>query len=101
MESFDAGRCVQVNKSSIWAPEPARQPSRRLDSSAPENVTALDISPEMLGIARRRAAGLGLGNITFLEGRAEEIPAHPAGLTWLGLMYVIDRATTAHEIARA
>src|SRR5262249_33638934 len=33
--------------------------------SSGENVTALDIGPEMLGIAWRRAAGLGLGNITF------------------------------------
>ena len=73
--------------------------------SSGENVTALDIGPEMLGIARRRAAGLGLGNITFLEGRAEEIPVHPGRfevvLASLSLMYVIDRATTAHEIARA
>jgi SAM-dependent methyltransferase len=67
-------------------------------------VTALDISPEMLGIARQQAAGLGLSNITFLEGRAEEIPA-PSGrfdavLASLSLMYVIDRATANHEIAR-
>jgi len=33
------------------------------------NVTAVDISREMLGFARQRAAGMGLGNITFLEGR--------------------------------
>ena len=45
------------------------------------HVTALDISPEMLGIARRRAAGLRLSNMTFLEGRAEEIPVTPASLT--------------------
>jgi ubiquinone/menaquinone biosynthesis C-methylase UbiE len=68
------------------------------------HLTALDISPEMLGIARRRAAGLGLSNITFLEGRAEEIPVHSgrfdAVLASLSLMYVIDRATAAREIAR-
>src|SRR5437660_802974 len=40
-------------------------------------VTAVDISPEMLGLARQRALSMGLGNITFLEGRAEEIPTPP------------------------
>ena len=41
----------------------------------------------------------------FLEGRSEEIPAHTGRfdvvLASLSLMYVIDRATTAHEIPRA
>jgi SAM-dependent methyltransferase len=68
------------------------------------NVTAVDISPEMLGRARQRAAELGLSNVAFREGRAEEIPA-PAGqfdvaLASLSLMYVIDRSTAAREIAR-
>jgi ubiquinone/menaquinone biosynthesis C-methylase UbiE len=67
-------------------------------------IAAVDVSAEMLGIGRRRAAGLGLSNITFLEGRAEEIPA-PSGrfdavLASLSLMYVIDPATAAREIAR-
>ena len=68
------------------------------------NVTAVDISPEMLGLARQRAAGLGLSNITFLEGRAEEIPArsdeYDVALASLSLMYVIDRSTAAREIGR-
>src|SRR5215831_13891709 len=36
------------------------------------NVTAVDISPEMLELARQRATSLGLSNIEFLEeiGRA-------------------------------
>ena len=68
------------------------------------NVTAVDISPEMLELARQRAASLGLNNIEFLEGRAEELPA-PIGrfdavLASLSLMYVIDRAAAAREIAR-
>jgi SAM-dependent methyltransferase len=68
------------------------------------NVTAVDISPEMLALARRRIASLGLGNITFREGRAEEIPA-PSGqidavLASLSLMYAIDRPAAAGEIAR-
>src|SRR4029077_1637463 len=67
-------------------------------------VTAVDISPEMLGLARQRAASMGLSNITFQEGRAEEIPT-PAGqfdavLASLSLMYVIDRGSAAREIAR-
>src|SRR5438132_4925367 len=36
-------------------------------------VTAVDVSPEMLGLARQRALSMGLSNITFLEGRAAEI----------------------------
>ena len=67
-------------------------------------VTAVDISREMLGLARQRALTMGLSNITFLEGRAEEIPA-PSGrfdvvLASLSLMYVIDRAAAAREITR-
>jgi ubiquinone/menaquinone biosynthesis C-methylase UbiE len=65
-------------------------------------VTALDISPDMLAIARRRAASE--ANITFVEGRAEAIPADAesidAVLASLSLMYVIDREAAAREIAR-
>ena len=68
------------------------------------NVTAVDISPEMLGRARQRATGLGLSNIIFLDGRAEEIPAPPdhfdVALASLSLMYVIDRSAAAREIGR-
>jgi SAM-dependent methyltransferase len=67
-------------------------------------VTAVDISPEMLRLAQQRAASMGLSNITFLEGRAEEIPV-PSGrfdavLASLSLMYAIDRVAAAREIAR-
>jgi SAM-dependent methyltransferase len=68
------------------------------------HVTAVDISAEMLAVARRRAASAGLGNLTFHEGRAEEIPATPGGsdivLASLSMMYVIDRPMAAREIAR-
>src|SRR5262249_21799946 len=67
-------------------------------------VTGLDISPEMLALARRRAEELGLDNISFREGRAEAIPAadgaFDVALASLSLMYVIDRAAAAMEIAR-
>jgi SAM-dependent methyltransferase len=42
------------------------------------SVTGIDISPEMLALARRRAEELGLDNISFREGRAEAIPAADA-----------------------
>jgi SAM-dependent methyltransferase len=66
-------------------------------------VTAVDISPDMLAIARRRAASAE-ASITFVEGRAEAIPADAesidAVLASLSLMYVIDRGAAAREIAR-
>ncbi len=68
------------------------------------HVTGTDISEEMLARARERAAALGLGNVTFRQGRAEAIPADGASfdavLASLSLMYVIDRAAAAREIAR-
>jgi SAM-dependent methyltransferase len=67
-------------------------------------VTGVDISSEMLTLARQRAAQLGLENVSFEEGRAEEIPASEASfdsvLASLVMMYVIDRAAAAREIAR-
>lgn len=67
-------------------------------------VTGLDISPEMVAVARERAQELGLDNISFQEGRAEAIPAadgaFDAALASLSMMYVIDRETAAREIAR-
>jgi SAM-dependent methyltransferase len=67
------------------------------------SVTAVDISPEMLDLARQRSASLGLSNIEFFEGRAEELPVagrFDAVLASLSLMYVINRAAAAREIAR-
>jgi ubiquinone/menaquinone biosynthesis C-methylase UbiE len=67
-------------------------------------VTGIDISSEMLALARRRAEELGLDDVSFLEGRAEAIPASDAAfdvaLASLSLMYVIDRDAAAREIAR-
>ena len=58
----------------------------------------------MLTLARERADALGLRNVTFREGRAEAIPADASScdvlLASLSLMYVIDRAAAAREIAR-
>lgn len=58
----------------------------------------------MLELAQVRAAQAGHANISFKQGRAEEIPtedqAFDAVLASLIIMYVIDRATAAQEIAR-
>ncbi|MGH9768298.1 MAG: class I SAM-dependent methyltransferase [Blastocatellia bacterium] len=68
------------------------------------HITGIDISSEMLALARSRAAELGLDNVSFREGRAEAIPAPDAAfdvaLASLSLMYVIDREAAAREIAR-
>src|SRR5262245_3738663 len=77
---------------------------RAAEAIAPNGrVTAVDISPDMLAVARRRAASTE-ANITFVEGRAEAIPADAenidAVLASLSLMYVIDRSAAAREIAR-
>jgi SAM-dependent methyltransferase len=67
-------------------------------------VTGVDISSEMLGVARRRLDASGLRNVDLREGRAEEIPAtddaFDAVLAGLSMMYAIDRAAAAREIAR-
>jgi SAM-dependent methyltransferase len=67
-------------------------------------VVGIDISREMLALARHAAANLGLGNVELREGRAEATPADDASadvvLASLSLMYVIDRAAAAREIAR-
>jgi len=66
-------------------------------------IMALDISSDMLALARQRAASA-QANITFVEGRAEAIPVDAgsvdAVLASLSLVYVIDREIAAHEIAR-
>jgi len=77
---------------------------RAAEAVAPNGrVTAIDISPDMLVVARRRAT-CAAANITFVEGRAEALPAHAesidAVLASLSLMYVIDLGAAAREIAR-
>lgn len=67
-------------------------------------VIAVDISAEMLALARQRLSCLGLDNVTVREGRAESIPVDDdtfdVVLASLSMMYVIDRETAAREIAR-
>lgn len=67
-------------------------------------VTGVDISADMLTLAQDRINALGLANVDLREGRAEEIPAEAGAfdvvLACLSIMYVIDRAAAAREIAR-
>ncbi len=67
-------------------------------------VTGMDISSEMLNLAKERLANAPINHIGFCEGRAESIPAADSNfdvvLASLSLMYVIDRETAAKEIAR-
>lgn len=68
------------------------------------HVTGIDISTAMLATATQHQASAGITNVSFREGGAKAIPA-PDGafdvvLAWLSLMYVIDRAVAAREIAR-
>ncbi len=68
------------------------------------SVIGNDISSDMLLLAKQRVTDLGLENVEFREGRAEAIPAEDSTfdvvLASLSLMYVIDRAAAAREIAR-
>jgi SAM-dependent methyltransferase len=67
-------------------------------------VVGVDISPDMLALAQTRVAARGLTNVSFREGRAESLPAENGAfdvvLASLSLMYVIDRAAAARELAR-
>lgn len=67
-------------------------------------VTGVDISPEMLALARRWVAESGHTSIDLREGRAEQLPAEDGSvdvlLASLSLMYVIDRAVAAREMRR-
>jgi SAM-dependent methyltransferase len=67
------------------------------------DVVAVDISPEMLALAERRAEEAD-NPYSVKEGRAEAIPAENAEfdvvVASLSLMFSIDRAAAAHEIAR-
>jgi SAM-dependent methyltransferase len=68
------------------------------------SLVGVDISPQMLALAHRKIAALGFRNVTLLEGRAEAIPADDGAfdvvLACLSMMYVVDRAAAARQIAR-
>jgi SAM-dependent methyltransferase len=68
------------------------------------HVVGVDISPQMLALARARVAARGFAHVTMREGRAEAIPADDDSfdvvLASLSLMYAIDRGAAAREMAR-
>lgn len=68
------------------------------------HVVGVDLSPDMLTFAQRRMTARGLTHVQFREGRAEAVPAEDAAfdvvLASLSVMYVLDRAAAAREIAR-
>ena len=67
-------------------------------------VMGTDISTKMLSTAQQQVNMWGFTNVTLREGRAEAIPAEDASfdavIASLSLMYVIDRAAAAREMAR-
>jgi SAM-dependent methyltransferase len=67
-------------------------------------VVGVDLSPDMLALAQRRMTAEGLTNVQLREGRAEALPAEDAAfdavVASLSMMYVLDRAAAAREIAR-
>ena len=76
--------------------EPALSAARALSSQG--RVLAIDPDRHMLAIARERAAEAGVGNVEFLECRAEDLEAEPgssdAVLCRWSLMFVDDHALT-------
>lgn len=67
-------------------------------------VVGVDLSSQMLVLARTKAKQLGVDNVAFEEGRAEALPVETEGfdvvLASLSLMYVLDREAAAREVAR-
>lgn len=67
-------------------------------------VTGLDLTPELLAIAQRRAAEEGYGDILWKTGDAEGLP-FPDGtfdvvVSSCGLMFAPDQQKVANEVAR-
>jgi SAM-dependent methyltransferase len=67
-------------------------------------VTGLDLTPELLAIARKRAAEAGYDDITWKEGDAESLPFPDATfdvvVSSCGLMFAPDQQKVANEVAR-
>jgi SAM-dependent methyltransferase len=74
-----------------------------LAAQAGARVTGLDLTPELLEVARERAAGAGL-DIRFIEGDAEELPFEPDSFDRLtscfGVMFAPRQAQAAGELVR-
>lgn len=82
--------------------EPAITAARRVGRTG--RVVAIDLAPEMVALARKRAAALGLGNIEFQKMDAETL-AFPEGtfdavLCRWGLMFLPDLAGALGRMRR-
>jgi SAM-dependent methyltransferase len=68
------------------------------------HVTGLDLTPELLAVARRRAAEQSLEGITWTEGDAEALPfpdaSFDAVVSSCGSMFAPDHPRVAAEVAR-
>jgi ubiquinone/menaquinone biosynthesis C-methylase UbiE len=67
-------------------------------------VTGVDLTPELVAVARKRAADAGYGDITWIEGDAENLPfsdgTFDVVVSSCGLMFAPDQQKTANEVAR-
>ncbi|MGH8632606.1 MAG: class I SAM-dependent methyltransferase [Burkholderiales bacterium] len=67
-------------------------------------VTGLDLTPELLVIAQKRAAEEGYGDIVWKEGDAENLPfadgTFDVVVSSCGLMFAPDQQKVANEVAR-
>lgn len=67
-------------------------------------VTGLDLTPELLEVARAKAAAEGFDDVDFREGDAEKLPFADASfdvvLSTCGHMFVPDQEKVASEMAR-
>src|SRR4029434_7027912 len=67
-------------------------------------VTGLDLTPELLSIARKRATEASYVDITWREGDAENLPfpdgAFDVVVSSCGLMFAPDQQKVADEVAR-
>lgn len=67
-------------------------------------VTGLDITPELLAVARNKASEAGFGDIDFMEGDAEALPFADATfdvvLSTCGHMFAPDQEKVATELSR-
>ncbi|HWC03262.1 MAG TPA: methyltransferase domain-containing protein [Methylomirabilota bacterium] len=67
-------------------------------------VTGLDLTPDLLAVAEKRAAEAGFDDITWKEGDAEDLPfpdgAFDVVVSSCGLMFAPDQAKVASEVGR-
>ena len=67
-------------------------------------VTGLDLTPELLAVAREREAAEGLSGINWKEGDAENLPFEDGSfdvvVSSCGLMFAPDQQRVADEVAR-